>query len=231
MPKREFGTTEKLAALGVLTVLILLFSAFCLTRNLQAVFPHLYYIPIIIAAFWFGKKGVLYAILLAALYIGVVLTFSNPDLQTLLAAVGRALFFIGVALVIAILSIMISRQHETLEVSEAKFRGIWESIQAAIVLVDAETHTIIAANPEAERMTGFSESEMIGHVCHKFICPAEEGKCPISDLGQKIDRAERMLLARDGKKVPVYKTVSDVTIGGKRCFIENFVEIKKTDDT
>lgn len=106
-----------------------------------------------------------------------------------------------------------------------QWAGIWESIQAGIILVDAETHTILAANPEAERMTGFSEHEMVGHLCHRFICPAEKGKCPISDMGMKVDRAERVLLARDGKKVPVLKTVSDMQVGGRRCLIETFIDV------
>ena len=35
-----------------------------------------------------------------------------------------------------------------------QWSGIWGSIQAGIILVDAETHRILAANPEAQRMTG-----------------------------------------------------------------------------
>jgi hypothetical protein len=74
-------------------------------------------------------------------------------------------------------------------------------------------------------MTGYTETEMAGHICHKFICPAEAGKCPISDLGLTVHRAERLLIARDGKEVPVLKTVTDVTIGKKRFLIENFIDI------
>ncbi len=111
-----------------------------------------------------------------------------------------------------------------------QWAGIWDHIQAGIILVDAETHTILAANPEAERLTGFSEKEMVGHLCHQFICPAEQNKCPITNLGMKVDRAERVLLARDGKKIPVLKTVTDMKIGGKRCLIETFIDITPVKD-
>ena len=224
---REIRPAQKLAALLALTIVVVLFSAFCLAHNVQVVFTHLYYVPIILAAYWYGRKGVLYALLLSAIYLGIVLTLSSPDTQILLAAIARALFFIGISIVIALLSIMIRNQHENIVESEARFRGIWEGIHTGIILVDADTHTILAANPEAERMTGFSESEMAGRICHTLICPAEQGKCPISDLGQKVDNAERVLLARDGRKVPVIKTVADVTIGAKRCFVESFVEIRQ----
>ncbi len=219
------GTRAQAGVLVVITSILMLLTFLCLSRDMQVVFTHLYYIPIILAAYWFGKRGILYALGLAIFYLWAVFAFSIVDMQIILAAASRALFFIGIALVIAILSTAIHRQQESVTRSEERFRGIWDNIQAAVILVDAETHTIIAANPEAVKMTGFTEREMTGHLCHKFVCPAEKGKCPISDLGLKVDQAERVLLARDGKSIPVLKTVTDMTIGGKRCFIESFIDI------
>lgn len=190
----------------------------------------MYYIPIIIAAYWFGRNGVLYAVVLSAFYLCAVLILSSHDMQTILAAVGRVIVFIGISLVIAILAITIQRQQEQIAQSEARFRGIWDSIQAGIILVDAKTHMIIAANPQAQRMTGFSEAEMTGHLCHKFICPAEQGKCPISDMGLKVDRAERVLLTRDGNKVPVLKTVTQMQVGTVNYNLENFIDITPIKD-
>lgn len=224
---REYRPRDKIAVLLALTIIVVIFSAFCLANNVQVVFTHLYYVPIILAAYWYGRNGVLYAILLSVIYLATVWFVSSPDIQTLLAAMGRALFFIGISLVVAILSIMIRFQQESLTESEARFRGIWESIHTGIILVDPETHTILAANPEAERMTGFSEVEMKGRICHTLVCPAELGKCPISDLGQTVDNAERILLGRDGNKIPIIKTVTEVTIGSKRCIIESFIKIHK----
>jgi len=124
------------------------------------------------------------------------------------------------------------RKHaeNALKESNERFRGIWESIQAGIIRVDVKTHMIIAANPQAQRMTGFSETEMAGQLCHKFICPAEEGKCPIGDLGLKIDRAERVLLSRDGTKVPILKTVTEMQVGLEKYYIENFIDITPLKD-
>lgn len=215
----------KLAVLAVLTILLMILTWGSLINNTQVIFTHLYYIPIILASYWFGRKGVLYATGLAAMYFCAVLVFSITDSHIILAAAARALSFIAISLVIAILSIVIHRQKEKVVESEERFRGVWENIQAGVILVDAETHTIIAANPEAVRMTGFTEEEMNGHLCHKFICPAEKGRCPISDLGLTVDHAERVLLARDGKQVPVLKTVTTLTIGNRKCLIESFIDI------
>jgi two-component system sensor kinase FixL len=72
---------------------------------------------------------------------------------------------------------------------------------------------------------------MIGTVCHKYICPAEVGKCPITDLDQTVDNSERVLLTVNGEKHPIIKTVTPVMLDGKTHFLESFVditELKKT---
>jgi PAS domain S-box-containing protein len=230
IPQKWSGTAAKLVVLAILTLFIAVLTVFSLVNNIQIVFTHMYYIPIIVAAYWFNRKGVLYAVLLSGFYLGAVYTFGSHDTQVILAAMGRIVAFIGISLVIAILSITIHQQRERISQSEERFRGIWESIQAGIILVDAKTHTIIAANPQAQKMTGFSDAEMNGHLCHKFICPAEQGKCPIGDLGFTVDRAERFLLSRDGNKVPVLKTVTELQIGTEKYYIENFIDITPLKD-
>jgi PAS domain S-box-containing protein len=230
VPKKWSGIPSKLAVLAILTLFVTILTVFSLANNIQIVFTHLYYVPIILAAYWFDRKGVIYAAVLSVFYLGAVYTFSSHDMQLLSAAVARVVVFIGISLVIAILSVTIKRQQEVISQSEERFRGIWKSIQAGIILVDAKTHTIKAANPQAQKMTGFSEAEMAGHLCHKFICPAEEGKCPISDLGLKVDRAERVLLSRDGTKVPVLKTVTEMQVGEEKYYIENFIDITPLKD-
>jgi len=102
---------------------------------------------------------------------------------------------------------------------------IWEGIQAGIVIIDAESHEIIAANPEARRLTGFTDEEMIGHSCHGFICPSAKGRCPVSDLGLNVDRVEKVLLAKGGREIPVLKTISEMELGGRKLFIETFIDI------
>lgn len=225
IPQKWSGMPAKIVVLAILTLFVAVLTVFSLANNVQIVFTHLYYIPILIAAYWFDRKGVLFAVLLSVFYLATVYTFSSHDMQLLSAAVARVIVFIGIASVIAILSVIIQKQQEKISQSEERFRGIWETIQAGIILVDEKTHAIIAANPEAQRMTGFSEAEMAGHLCHKFICPAEEGKCPIGDLGLSVDRAERVLLSRDGKPVTVLKTVTEMQVGAERYYIENFIDI------
>jgi len=108
---------------------------------------------------------------------------------------------------------------------EERLKTMLDSIQAGIVVIDAGTYTIVDVNPAAIKMIGAPKEQIIGHVCHKYICPAEEGKCPIADLGQKVDNSERILLTANGEEIPVLKTVTTTFLGGKKCLLESFIDI------
>jgi hypothetical protein len=62
-------------------------------------------------------------------------------------------------------------------------------------------------------------------VCHEYICPAEEGQCPITDLEQDLDNAESELLTADGRRIPILKTVVSVTLAGREHLLESFLDI------
>jgi PAS domain S-box-containing protein len=111
--------------------------------------------------------------------------------------------------------------------SESRLKTIIETIPAGILLIDAESHTVVDANPVACRMVGASKETIVGHVCHRFVCPAECGMCPVSDLGKTVDNSERLLLRAAGDSLPVLKTVVPLTIEGRRLFLEVFVDLSE----
>ncbi|MDD1686360.1 PAS domain S-box protein [Methanoregula sp.] len=210
---------------------VILLTAYCLQNGIQTVFTHIYYVPIILAAYWYQKKGVVFSAVLGIIYFGLVVAITGYNPYNTVAAFARVAVFIIIAAVTTVLSLQISVQQSEIERSEKKFRTIWEHVQAGIMVVDAVSHEIISVNPAAERLTGYTEKEMIGHSCHRFVCPAEKGACPISDLGMTIDHSERFLLNRAGAAVPVLKTVTAATIGGRQVFIENFVPVSVAETT
>ncbi len=109
--------------------------------------------------------------------------------------------------------------------SETRLRAILDSTGAGLFVIDAQTHTILDANPMAVGLIGLPKSEIIGKVCHQFVCPAECGKCPITDLGQTVDKSQRLLLRSDGTSMPIQKSVVHETLQGRECLIETFVDI------
>ncbi|MDK2892738.1 PAS domain-containing sensor histidine kinase [Methanohalophilus sp.] len=99
------------------------------------------------------------------------------------------------------------------------------SFQAGILLIDAHTHKIIDVNPTALKMIGLPKEKVVNQICHKFVCPAEEGKCPITNLNQVLNNTEKTLLQKDGKEIPILKTAVWITLNGRECLVESFLDI------
>ena len=106
------------------------------------------------------------------------------------------------------------------------FRMVFEKIQTGILIVDPETHMIMDANPIAESMIGLPRKNLVGHVCHDFVCPAHCGQCPITDLHKTIENTERLLINAKGEKIPILKTVAKASMNGKDYLVESFVDIR-----
>jgi PAS domain S-box-containing protein len=108
------------------------------------------------------------------------------------------------------------------------YQNIYEILNlvlTGILIVDEKTHEIVYANPHALEIIGASKEKVIGKVCHHFVCPAEKGKCPISDLGQTIDNSERVLLRISGESIPILKTATRVVFRGNNYIVESFIDI------
>jgi len=119
------------------------------------------------------------------------------------------------------------RAERKLRESEERLKTIMNAVQAGIVVIDAEKHEIVDINPAAIRMIGVSRENIIGKKCHEHICPAEVGKCPITDLNQTVDMSERLLITADGKKVPVLKTAKVIKLNNRKHIVESFIDISE----
>ncbi|MBN2109574.1 MAG: PAS domain-containing protein, partial [Methanosarcinaceae archaeon] len=114
-----------------------------------------------------------------------------------------------------------------------KLEMIFKNIISGIMVIDARTHEIIDVNPVAGEIIGIQKEDIVGHICHDFICPTEKGACPVTDLGSTMDRSERVLVNKKKEHIPILKSVYPVNISGRDCLIESFVDlsrIKKTEE-
>ncbi len=117
--------------------------------------------------------------------------------------------------------------QQALNQREEFLRVLIESAPVGIITVDAQSHMIKTVNPATAAMFGAVPEEIIGKSCHQYLCPAQKGACPITDLGREVDNVERVLLRADGQKIPVLKTVRRLQIKGEDRLIECFVDLTK----
>ena len=112
-----------------------------------------------------------------------------------------------------------------------RFATIFNTQLNGIVIIDPETHTIVDANIAAVQMIGASREDVSGHICHKFICPAEKGRCPITDLGIDVDNRERVLTRTDHTKLSMgidgletYRRVLEINPKQRAIMVSGFSE-------
>jgi len=120
--------------------------------------------------------------------------------------------------------VLLARNQE-LKQSESRLQNILDSIQAGILIIRKKDRIIIAANPAAAKMVDFEPRDLIGKVCNQFLCPAEAGKCPVLDLDNTVENAERSLIHREGRLIPILKTVTPIRLNNDDFLLESFVDI------
>lgn len=136
-------------------------------------------------------------------------------------SIGKQDYLVGVGIDIS----ERKRAEDALRGSEKHLGTILDSIHAGILVIDTETHKILDVNQFATKMVGTDKSQLVGKKCHGYVCPAEKGSCPITDLKQNVDCSERMLIKADGQQIPILKSVVPVTREGRSYLIESFVDI------
>ncbi|MFZ4398718.1 MAG: PAS domain S-box protein [Bacteroidales bacterium] len=115
--------------------------------------------------------------------------------------------------------------EEALLKSENLQRSLLENIAVGVIIIDPETRIIERANSFATSLMGDSMENIVGKICHQFICPAEVNSCPVCDNNQEVDNSERILIRSDKTQLNVLKTVKRIQIGDKEKLVESFVDI------
>ena len=174
----------------------------------------------------FGK------VFMATAHAGPDFERTHPARAGRTAAVSGALLTLALAFVVA----MMRRDREDLErlvekrtaeliESESLQRLLLESIDAGVVIVDSTTHVIEKINAKGLEIYGGRETDLLGSVCHCLLCPANVGRCPVTDLGFDVNSSDRFLLRADGTKLPILKSVRRIQIDGREKLLETFIDI------
>jgi PAS domain S-box-containing protein len=119
----------------------------------------------------------------------------------------------------------LEQQQKVLKESEAQLRELLLALPFGVVIIDPLTRNIEQVNDHISELFGADKNQLLGHRCHHFLCPADEGACPVCDLGKTVDNSERVMLRVDGSRLPILKTVKRVSLGGQDKLLECFVDI------
>ncbi|MDO9326290.1 MAG: PAS domain S-box protein [Methanoregula sp.] len=195
--------------IGTSAAVTMALNLYGLTHGITNVLPHLLYIPIILAAYYYPRWGVPFTLLLSALYCGAVFALYPASMDVLTAALARGIVFIIIAAVISFLS---GRMYHDTQMCR-RLVSIVASSGDAIV---AETFDGIITdwNTSAEKLYGYTSKEILGKSVAILLPPdkRDESKFLLQKIqnGIHVDRYETERLTKTGKIIQVSLSLSPI---------------------
>jgi PAS domain S-box-containing protein len=147
------ASRNRLLAVTGITLLTFVLNLLGLIAGITVVLPHLFYLPIILAGYWFPKRGILFSVLVALLYGLLALSFPEGGPDVGIATISRMAIFVIIGGVVSLLSLRLSE-------SEQQLNDIIEFLPDATFAIDREGR-VIAWNKAIEELTGRKKEEMI----------------------------------------------------------------------
>ncbi|MDD1693525.1 MAG: PAS domain S-box protein [Methanoregula sp.] len=144
---------NRILALIALTVIAVGVNLFGMVIGLTTVLSHLFYFPVILASYWYPRRGLIFSVGIAALY-GIMAFLMIPfDILTGIVVITRISILLLVGSVVALLSWNLAE-------SEQQLQDIIEFLPDATFAINREGR-IIAWNRAIEVMTGRPKSAML----------------------------------------------------------------------
>ena len=231
-----------LIAVTVTSILCIAISIFSLKSGWFIVFQNFFYIPIIVACFYYKIQGFAISVTLSCIYFILIIAFTS-DPMIIRDAVIRVILFILIAAVITALSIARARAEEALRESEESNSLLLQAAGDGIFGVNTTGH-VTFVNPAALRMLGFAAEEMLGQNVHTLIHHSHKdgsnyplGDCPMyasytnATVNQMVDE---ILWRKNGSNFPVEYSSTPVTkdskVSGAVIIFKDITERKQVEE-
>lgn len=175
-----------------LTMIILLALACILTYYFHfilrsgIVFSQFYYIPVIISAFWWKRKGIWVAFFLATILI--FSEFISP-VDPLILQLYRVMILISVSVITIFISERIEKSQIELAESEEKYRNIVETTHEGVLTGDMDGN-ILYVNQRMCDLFGYNKEEVLNHNIFKFV--DEDKRHIFVEVGEKVLKGEKV---------------------------------------
>jgi two-component system sensor histidine kinase KdpD len=144
-----------LALIGISTLVAFATSYYFLSSGISVVFPHIFYLPIVLAAYRYPRPGVLYSALLGIGYFLMVLILLPADTAAIGAALVRGIIFAVIGLVVALLSARLVAQ-------EQKYNRTFQGSGAGVFLVNLKEMVIAEVNRTGAEMLASTPEALKG---------------------------------------------------------------------
>jgi len=196
--------------------------------GIHVVYTHLFYIPIVLAALWWGLKGGLFmSLFLAFLHIGT--HFPSID-EAYVYVLSRSLVFVIVGTVIGVASDKRKQAEVMAELAHKELNQIFQIAAGGMRVIDKNFNTL-RVNETFLNLSGVNKDEAVSKKCYEVfpgpLCHASD--CPLSRILGGEERVEYDVEKErnDGTKVSCIVTATPFYgLDGKLVgIVEDFKDI------
>lgn len=195
----ERQSRTRAALVAGAAVLALLANLAGLLAGVTVVLPHLLYIPIALAAYWYPRRGLLIATGIAATYAAMALAFTPSEW---LSAAARTVTMIAIAALISYLS-------RRLAIEERRYHGIFDHSVAGMLVVDGGG-LVRSGNPRAAGLVGRAPGELEDVPLGDLVRDRDAARL-LAAAVRPVEEVSLDLLRRDGR--PVHCLASAAPLG------------------
>jgi PAS domain S-box-containing protein len=178
------------------TILALLINVLSISYGANDVAPHLLYIPVVIAAYWYPRRGPVFAVIISLMYMGIVYYFTQGAMGELIASSIKCFVLIGVSAVVSSLAIHMRK-------NEVRYRGIYNHSGAGIGLISHADLSITEVNKRFADMLGYTREELT-NISFKDLwleLPAQEAFFSQLSTRENVDNLETRFRSKtDGER-------------------------------
>ncbi|MDD1677066.1 MAG: PAS domain-containing protein [Methanomicrobiales archaeon] len=195
-------------ATGAALLIAVMVSIYSLSNGIENVFPHLFYLPIILAGYAYPRKGLLFSIVAGGIYLGLVYYFQYPVVEAI--AAGTARFYVMI-LIGAVVSYLSDRCQQ----EEQKYRGIFNFSEAGTFLFNPKNDVLLDVNARGARMLAVPDRDLRGMSFTDFWKRQDTADLFLKQLNQNrsIENLEVELVRRDG--APLWVLLSGSNLPGE----------------
>ncbi len=177
--------------------------------EVETVFTHSFYVPIILASIWWRRKGLVVAIFLAAILLlshFLLIPNATPAGDYL-----RATMFVAISFVVGMLSDRIAKAHQATKLTHAELDRIFNTSGDAMCVIDKDFN-VLRINKTFLSLSGVSEDEAAGKKCHELfggpLC--HTAGCPLTRIlsGEEHVEYEEEKERNDGIRIPCIVTAT-----------------------
>ena len=184
-------------------------NGYGLTHGITNVLPHLFYIPIILAAYYYPRRGFLISVCISVLYFAEVVLVYPAVSDIWLASVARCIVFIVLA---GLFSWLSGKMHSDTRMCRRLVSMVRSSNDA--IIGKTLDGIITDWNDGAEHLYGYTSGEAIGKSI-SLVMPESRASEMTTLLekvrnGELVERYETERITKDGRIIQVSLSISPI---------------------